>query len=151
MTQIAPAPSGFAALQERLGPAWAANRLDSSVPHLMVALPSYSVAEALLAHYGERIAPLEHRYLVACLSLPRIAGCEMVFVTWTGMAPASVIGAVDDAKLTFDRARATGVVLHMLSCLAIDGRFGLTAIGDSPEEAADFYEATRTVVDARSR
>jgi hypothetical protein len=53
--------------------------------------------------------------------------------------------------VTFDRARGTGVVLHMLSCLAIDGRFGLTAIGDSPEEAADLDEATRAAVDAVPR
>lgn len=76
---------------------------------------------------------------------------NMVDPSWTGMAPARVIGAVDEAKLTFDRARGTGVVLHMLSCLAIDGRFGLTAIGDSLEEAAGLYEATRTVVDGVPR
>ncbi len=36
----------------------------------------------------------------------------------------------------------------MLSCLAVDGRFGLTAIGDSPEEAAELYERTASVVAA---
>jgi hypothetical protein len=34
----------------------------------------------------------------------------------------------------------------MLSCLAIDGRFGLTAIGRTPEQAAELYEATRSAV-----
>ena len=29
----------------------------------------------------------------------------------------------------------------MLSCLAIDGRLGLTAIGRTPEHAAELYEA----------
>lgn len=81
MNQVASAPSRFASLQERLAPAWEANRIGSDVPHVMVALPSYSIAETLLEHYGERIAPLEHRYLVACLSLPRYRNCEMVFVT----------------------------------------------------------------------
>ncbi len=340
----------FAALQQRLLVAWEANRIGSDVPHVMVVLPSYSIAETLLEHYGERIAPLEHRYLVACLSLPRYRNCEMVFVTcqapepevldhyfnllpveerdqarrrfrllvvddptpravarkllerpdllealrssigerlayiepwnvgpdevrlalaldlplygtapelwplgyprgtstadsdyadelgrygvavgevlrhrgvlgrlsvdfvatrghagwslyglelnlrkggtthpfavlrhlargnyepgtgalrapggpakyycasdnmvdpaWQGLAPGAVIKAVDAAGLTYDRARGTGVVLHMLSCLAVDGRFGLTAIGDSPEQAADFYEATGALVGA---
>jgi hypothetical protein len=32
-------------------------------------------------------------------------------------------------------------VLHMLSSLAIDGRFGLTAIGRTPDEADELYEA----------
>ncbi|MGH9003190.1 MAG: hypothetical protein ACRDYV_08685, partial [Acidimicrobiia bacterium] len=77
----------FAVLQQRLGPAWAANRVGSEVPHVMVVLPSYSVAETLLEHYGERIAPLEHRYLVACLCLPRYPNCEMVFVTCQDPGP----------------------------------------------------------------
>lgn len=76
------------------------------------------------------------------------ASDNMVDASWTGLAPARVIAAVDEAGLTFDRAQGTGVVLHMLSCLAVDGRFGLTAIGDSPEEAADLYEATRRAITA---
>ena len=46
-----------------------------------------------------------------------------------------VIGAVRDAGLQFDPATGTGTVLHMLSGLAIDGRFGLTAIAPTPAEA----------------
>ena len=40
-----------------------------------------------------------------------------------------------EAGLEFDHATGTGVVLHMLSGLAIDGRFGVTAIGRTPAEA----------------
>ena len=40
----------------------------------------------------------------------------------------------------------TGVVLHMLSGLAIDGRFGLTAIGETPDEAAGMHEVTSAAV-----
>jgi hypothetical protein len=43
------------------------------------------------------------------------------------------------AGLQFDHRTGTGVVLHMLSGLAIDGRFGLTAIGRTPEQAAELY------------
>jgi len=53
-----------------------------------------------------------------------------------------VIRAVAAEGLQFDARTGTGVVLHMLSCLAIDGRFGLTAIGRTPEQAADLYERT---------
>lgn len=59
---------------------------------------------------------------------------------WLGRAPSSVILAVRDAGLEFDPARGTGVVLHMLTCLAIDGRFGATAIGRSATEADDLFE-----------
>jgi hypothetical protein len=34
----------------------------------------------------------------------------------------------------------------MLSCLAIDGRFGVTAIGNTPEQAEALYDATRAAV-----
>lgn len=54
---------------------------------------------------------------------------------WVGLDPAKVIGAVQDAGLGWDRARRTGVVLHLLSCLAVDGRMGLTAIAPTPQEA----------------
>jgi hypothetical protein len=56
----------------------------------------------------------------------------------------------DDAGLQFDYRTGTGVVLHMLSCLAIDGRFGLTAIGRNAEQAAAFYHATKSAVDGHS-
>ena len=39
----------------------------------------------------------------------------------------------------------------MLSCLAIDGRLGLTAIGRTPEHAAELYEAAGAAVAAAAR
>ena len=52
------------------------------------------------------------------------------------------------AGLHFDHAAGTGVVLHMLSGLAIDGRFGFTAIGRTVEEAAAMEAGTRAAVEA---
>jgi hypothetical protein len=60
---------------------------------------------------------------------------------WVGRSPQSVIDAVREAGLQFDPARGTGVVLHMLSCMAVDGRFGATAIGTSRAHAGDLFEA----------
>ena len=71
--------------------------------------------------------------------------------SWLGLTPDAVIRAVAAAGLQFDGRTGTGVVLHMLSCLAIDGRFGLTAIGQTPEQAADFYERTSAAVDRYAR
>ena len=48
--------------------------------------------------------------------------------------------------LHFDQARRTGVVFHMISCLTECGRIGLTAVGDSPEEARAIYDEAHTVV-----
>ena len=42
--------------------------------------------------------------------------------------------------LHFDQSRQTGVVFHMISSLTEHGRIGLTAVGQSPEEAMRIYE-----------
>jgi hypothetical protein len=48
--------------------------------------------------------------------------------------------------LHFDQARRTGVVFHMISCLTECGRVGLTAVGDTPEDAWRIYEQAHSVV-----
>jgi len=70
----------FARLQARLGEASLANRPGNDIDHLVIVLPSHSVAESLLAHYGPRVSALEHRYLVAHLLLHRLPRCDMVFL-----------------------------------------------------------------------
>ena len=71
---------------------------------------------------------------------------NIVDPAWTGRPPASLIDAVRAARLVFDRERGTGVVLHMLACLAVDGRFGATAIGHTPEHADELFEELLTAV-----
>jgi hypothetical protein len=73
---------------------------------------------------------------------------NLVDPRWTGLAPTAVIAAVERAGLQFDPMTGAGVILHMLSGLAIDGRFGLTAIAETPDEAAQMHENTRAVVAA---
>ena len=49
--------------------------------------------------------------------------------------------------LHFDQARQVGVVFHMISCLTESGQVGLTAVGDTREQAEDLYElAERTLL-----
>lgn len=71
----------YGALERRLGPALAANRLGSDIDHVVVALPSYSVSESLMSHYGDRIPSLEHRYLGAILIPSRIPSCELIYIS----------------------------------------------------------------------
>lgn len=72
---------------------------------------------------------------------------NLVDPRWHGLPARVVIKAIGDADLNFHRERTWGVVLHMLSCLAVDGRFGLTAIGTSAEHAQALYDQVRVVVD----
>src|SRR5581483_2567238 len=53
-------------------------------------------------------------------------------------------------KLHFDHSRQTGVVFHMMTALAECGQVGLTAVGDSPEEANELYERAGEVLDEES-
>ena len=52
---------------------------------------------------------------------------NLVNESWIGMPAREVIDAVDAAGLGFDHRTGTGVVVHMLSGLGIDGSLGLTA------------------------
>jgi hypothetical protein len=95
-----------------------------------------------------RYEPERGRWLTADGSTRAYSATDnLVDPSWTGLAPTTVIEAVAAAGLQFDPETGTGVILHMLSGLAIDGRFGLTAIGETPDEAARMHEATRATVE----
>ena len=76
-----------------------------------------------------------------------VATDNLVFPSWRGIPVAEVLAATRSDGLHFDAARGSGVVLHMLSGLAVDGRCGLTAIAHTPDEADRFLERTRNVID----
>jgi hypothetical protein len=60
--------------------------------------------------------------------------------------PREVVRRLNEAGLGYDQERRTGVVVHMLEGLAIDGRFGLTAFGASREEAERLYAGVPAVL-----
>ena len=53
--------------RSRLERAWLADLPDSQVPHVVIALTSYSLDRSVLEHYGARVAPLENRFLYVAL------------------------------------------------------------------------------------
>ena len=72
--------TAFAGLQNKLGTVLAMNQPGSGEEHVLLALPSFSVGETVLSHYGARVPALEHRYLNAALMLARIESCHMIYV-----------------------------------------------------------------------
>ena len=52
-----------------------------------------------------------------------------------------------EADSAGDGERETGVVLHMVSALAVAGRIGLTAVGDTLDEARAHYYEVKAAVD----
>jgi hypothetical protein len=61
--------------------------------------------------------------------------------------PDDLFDIVSRHRLHFDQARQTGVVLHMLAAVAERGRFGLTAVADSAQDAEVLYHRALAAID----
>jgi hypothetical protein len=75
-----------------------------------------------------------------------LATDNLVDPDWRRLDPARVLQAIRDAECGFASAEGVGVVPHLLTGLPVDGRFGLTAIGRSRDEAARHYARIEEVV-----
>lgn len=64
------------------------------------------------------------------------ASDNLVHSSWVGRSPVEVRQRVCSARLDYDRSAGTGVVLHLLDCLKVDGRMGYMVVADDPEDAA---------------
>jgi hypothetical protein len=53
--------------------------------------------------------------------------------------------------LHFDQSRQTGVVFHMMSAMAESGSVGMTAVGDTPEQAQAIYARATEAIDAEAK
>ncbi|HEX2024934.1 MAG TPA: peptide ligase PGM1-related protein, partial [Actinomycetota bacterium] len=70
---------------------------------------------------------------------------------YRGLTPEDLFDIVSRHGLHFDQSRQTGVVFHMISALPENGRVGLTAIGESHEQADELYERTVSVLEGEAR
>jgi len=66
---------------------------------------------------------------------------------YRGLTPDDLFDIVVRRGLHFDQSRQRGVVFHMLASLAEVGRVGLTAVGDSPEDADAIYRRALAALD----
>lgn len=71
--------------------------------------------------------------------------------SYRGFTPEDLFDIAVRHGLHFDQARQTGVVFHMMSALAEHGRVGLTAIGESDDQADELYRRTVSVLDDEAR
>ena len=85
----------------------------------------------------------QKKYLVASdhLESPR----------YRGFTPDDLFDLVVRRGLHFGQVRQSGVVFHMLSALGSAGRLGLTAVGNSPEEARSIFEEAKRVLNEEAR
>ena len=66
---------------------------------------------------------------------------------YQALTPDDLLDVVSERSLGWDAERETGVALHMVSALAVAGRIGLTAIGDTPTEASALYSELKQTLD----
>ena len=66
---------------------------------------------------------------------------------YRSFTPDDLLDLVAERGLGWDAERETGVVLHMVSALAVAGRIGLTAIGDTLEEGRAHYYDVKSALD----
>ena len=95
------------------------------------------VYEPLSAEYRTRHGDLKH--YAATDNLHSLA--------YRTLTPDDLLDIVDERSLGWDPETETGVVLHMVSALAVAGRIGLTAIGDDLESARGLYYDVQRALD----
>ena len=132
----------FDALQDRLGPALALSQPGRTDEHVIVALPSFSLGESLLSHYGDRIPALEHRYLLALLVLNRIA-CDVVLVV--SQAPGPEVLDYYFSLIPEERRASARARLHVLEVPDPSHRSIAEKLLDRP----DLIERLRTLIGGR--
>jgi len=62
------------------------------------------------------------------------------------LSVADLFDLVATRGLHFDQSREKGIVFHMISCLTECGRVGMTAVGDSPDDAWGLYQTAQRLL-----
>ena len=70
---------------------------------------------------------------------------------YRGLTPEDLFDLALRHGLHFDQTRLKGIVFHMMSALPESGRTGLTAVGDSPEEADRLYARFLDVLEKETK
>ena len=71
--------------------------------------------------------------------------------SYRSLTPDDLLDVAADEHLVWDEECQVGVAFHMVSALAVAGRVGLTAIGDSPGEAQALYRRAAGIIDVAAR
>ena len=67
--------------------------------------------------------------------------------SYHGLLPEDLVEILETQALRFSPATQTGVLFHMMGALSEHGKVGVVCIGNTPEEADDFFYRTVEVLD----
>ena len=84
----------------------------------------------------------KHKYFVA--------SDHVESANYRGLTPDDLFDIVVRHGLHFDQSRQTGAVFHMIRALTTSGFFGITAVGDSPEEARTIYDRAIDIIETEA-
>lgn len=65
---------------------------------------------------------------------------------YRGLLPEDLIDIVTFNRLHYDHGSETGVLFHLIGALSEFGKVGLTAIGNTPQQAEEIYERTVSIL-----
>jgi hypothetical protein len=80
-----------------------------------------------------------------------VASDRVESAAFVGLAPDTLLAIAARHHLAFDAAAEAGIVFHMLASLADAGRFGMTAIAPSVDDAHDLFTRAREALEAHAR
>ena len=106
-------------------------------PFMALSTLTDGVYDPLAGEFRSRIGDIKHYVATDHLDSPEYAA----------LTPDDLLDVVAERNLGWDAERETGVALHMVSALAVAGRIGLTAIGDTPSEAQALYGELKQTLD----
>ncbi len=107
--------------------------------HPLFALTSLTdgVYDPLAAEWRTRFGDIKHY----------AATDHLDSTAYQSLTPDDLFDVVEEKGLGWDSEREVGVVLHMVSAIAVAGRVGLTAIGDTLDEARHRYYDVKASID----
>ncbi len=107
--------------------------------HPLFALTSLTdgIYDPLAGEWRTRLGDIKHYAATDHLDSP----------AYQSLTPDDLLDVVEQNGLGWDGEREVGVVLHMVSAIAVAGRVGLTAIGDTLDEARQRYYGVKAAID----
>ena len=106
-------------------------------PFMALSTLTDGLYDPLAGEFRTRLGDIKHYVATDHLDAP----------AYSALTPDDLLDVVNERSLGWDAERETGVALHMVSALAVAGRVGLTAIGDTPSEAQALYRELKQTLD----
>ena len=119
------------------------NLRSGGTTHPLFALTSLTdgVYDPLAGEWRTRFGDIKHYAATDHLHSP----------AYQSLTPDDLLDVVQQRGLGWDGEREVGVVLHMVSAIAVAGRVGLTAIGDTLDEARQRYYGVKAAFDVAAQ